>query len=285
LDLPVDNVDLVVHVAASLKFADEDAGEVRAVNVGGTRAVITLAEAFNSRLMYISTAYVAGRQEGVVKESDPLPDLNDTNGFNNVYEFSKACAERLVAGAAVETQIVRPGIVIGHTNTGAATGLTGYYAVLRAAARLRQAYKGRLDKAQVRVLAEPHHRVALIPVDLVARAAVCIALSDAIGRTFHLTNTTPPTLETAFRSSFRVLGLPDPIFVTDAGDLTPLDRRLRNSFYDAYIASAKSFDTTNVASVCGAQALAYPMSDAEFRKHVQWFLAHTEAFQSAVGLT
>ena len=137
-ELPSTGVDLLIHVAASLKFADRDAAELHQVNVDGTRAVARYSErAGVTRFVHVSTAFVVGRRHGVIREDDPLP-----RDFHNAYERSKATAERAVREVRPGAAIVRPSVVIGHRATAATMSASGYYTMVKALVQLRPHHAG-----------------------------------------------------------------------------------------------------------------------------------------------
>jgi long-chain acyl-CoA synthetase len=150
----------VVHCAASVSWglSLEDA---RAINVEGTRRVLDVAERLDARrLVHVSTAYVAGRHEGLFSEDDLWTGQN----FRNSYERSKAEAEQLVHERAdrVGAVVVRPSIVMGDSATGWTPVFNVLYWPLRAYAR------GLLPA----IPAPPDARVDIVPVDYVADAIV-----------------------------------------------------------------------------------------------------------------
>jgi nucleoside-diphosphate-sugar epimerase len=266
--MPSSGLDLLIHAAASLKFADRDAPELQRINVEGTRALVGFAErAGISRLVHVSTAYVAGRRTGVILENDPAP-----GEYYNEYERTKAEAEALVRASSVDTRIVRPSVVVGHRDTAATTSSTGYYAMLKVTSRLHRFMRMDGVPGRIRVLADPEQELNLIPVDMVAKAVVSIALAEGDQRVFHVTNAQAPMLTTAFDAAFRLLSLPTPEFTDDPESLSPLDKRLRNAFYDSYMNSAKIFDTTNTVDICGPDAMTYPMDTDDLNRYSGWFL-------------
>lgn len=267
-------IDVVVHSAASLKFADRDEPEIRAVNEGGTRAVLDLAERIGvSRFCYISTAYVAGQRTGTISENDPLPELDM---LNNAYERSKARAEHLVTGSAVPSKILRPSIVIGHSGTYAATSFTGMYGMLQELQAFKRKVAAKLGSLLshngVRVLADPLAELNLIPIDHVARAATRIAMSDDPAEVYHLTNTTAPRVGDCLETGFAAVGLAPPRYAHGPQQLTELDRRLQTDFYDSYLRNSKCFDTTNTEAVCGAGSMDAKVWPAKLRNYLDWFL-------------
>ena len=167
----------IVHAAAEIGV-NETARRFGEVNVDGTLNVLLFADACMRhgalhRLVHVSTAYVAGVREGVMRE-DELVDA----GFNSLYEQSKFGAEQLVRDAAerIPTCIVRPAQIVGDSETGfVSTFNTLYYP-------LKLYLRGQLPMIPV----SAGQKLNMVPVDYVSRMVVR-ALSDprAVGKTFH----------------------------------------------------------------------------------------------------
>ena len=91
-----DRADLFIHAAADIRFnlSLEDADRV---NTGGTENALNLARGCRKlrHFAHVSTLYVAGRREGVVRERQ----LDHDAGYVNSYEASKHRAEELVFAA------------------------------------------------------------------------------------------------------------------------------------------------------------------------------------------
>ena len=89
-----EHCDTIIHSAAILEFYGKDrAGEPWRTNLNGTQNMINLCRDLDIHdIHYVSTAYVAGYQDGRVME-DRL-DVGQT--FRNDYEESKFMAESLV---------------------------------------------------------------------------------------------------------------------------------------------------------------------------------------------
>jgi nucleoside-diphosphate-sugar epimerase len=87
----------VLHNAASLTFRGTDpACEPWRTNVEGTRHVLDVCRQAGIRhFHHVSTAYVCGLRDGIVREDE----LEVGQDFGNDYERSKVAAERLVRGA------------------------------------------------------------------------------------------------------------------------------------------------------------------------------------------
>lgn len=167
----------IVHAAAEIGV-NETARRFGEVNVDGTLNVILFAEAAQragslQRFAHVSTAYVAGTREGIVREDE----LVDTD-FNSLYEQSKFGAEQLVRDAAerIPTCIVRPAQIVGDSKTGfVATFNTLYYP-------LKLYLKGQLPVIPV----SAGQKLNMVPVDYVSRMVVRALLDpQAAGKTFH----------------------------------------------------------------------------------------------------
>ena len=179
----------VVHCAAKLSFQREDRERVFAANVDGTKALWDALAAFSpvASMNHVSTAYVAGTREGVVRERETAPPP----GFNNPYEESKWEAEHLAWRRAraqgVGTRIFRPSIIIGHSTTYRSSSDSGLYKIVEMLQRLRRLVQ---PTAPVRVQSNPEAALDLVPVDLVVGEMLDIIerAAGSLERTFHLTS-------------------------------------------------------------------------------------------------
>lgn len=168
------SVTHVIHSAAETGV-QKSRQELRHINVDGTRNVVEMAEALPllKRFTYISTAYVAGMQNGRIAEAAPLG-----HDFYTHYEQSKADAERIVRASALPFIVCRPGMIVGNSETGRTTVFNTVYYVLKL-----------ILQGKMRVMpVSPKQTVNVVPVDYVARLVAELTLnSAAVGRTFHLT--------------------------------------------------------------------------------------------------
>jgi long-chain acyl-CoA synthetase len=170
----------IVHAAAELKL-DGELEELRRINVGGTARLLELARAVHAdhgleRYAHVSTAYVAGGRTGEVAEGE----LTDRYGFSNAYEQTKYEGELKVREAMRElpVSVFRPGMVVGHSQTGEIRAFNTVYVPLRLY------LSGRLRL----IPARPELGLNLVPVDYVAGAIARLAFDPrATGLTFHLT--------------------------------------------------------------------------------------------------
>jgi nucleoside-diphosphate-sugar epimerase len=191
----------VWHCAAQLHLAG-DQSTLFATNVRGTRAVLDLLDrAPHAHLMYISTAFVAGRRDaGHIMEDD----LTGAHGFHTRYEETKYTTERMVRAWAAEqgrrATIARPSLLV--TDRPAPAGVPvqplDYLAriiddTLRPRTRLFPELAARGGVLPLRLQGDPHGTMNLLQADhaalaLMRVAAAGLARPRAGVRTVHLTH-------------------------------------------------------------------------------------------------
>ena len=107
--------EVVVHAAGDICFS-RSLADARVVNLEGTRRVLDLADTLPvlRRMVYVSTAFVAGRLTGTVPEAA----TDGAHGWVNGYEQSKHEAEALVRAGRHAWTIVRPSAIVCDTAAG-----------------------------------------------------------------------------------------------------------------------------------------------------------------------
>lgn len=235
----------VWHSAASLKDTEEAFREIVLHNVTGTENLLeTVLSGKVYAFNHISTAYVAGRKTDIISETLARP-----RGFNNRYEQSKHYGEMMVADhcsrAGVPYRIMRPGIVIGHSRTGRATGYTGFLGWILKVAALNEMSGGALEGNSLRYVARADAEVNLIPVDSVVEDCIGIDAAGAAthDRVFHLTNTAAPTIAWITDVVADTLKIQPIEIVSDEAELDPVSQRFHKwtRFERPYSAATKSF--------------------------------------------
>jgi len=241
----------VWHCAASLKDSEEAFAEILAHNVAGTERVLaTLLDLGVAEFNHVSTAYVAGRRRGVVPEV-----LERPRGFSNRYEQSKHYGEMLVVDwcnrAGVPFRVHRPGIVVGHSVTGRATGYTGFLGWVLKVAALDAATDGALRRRSLRYVARPDAELNVVPIDSVVEdmAGIDAAGPATYGRAFHLTNASAPTVRWILDAVTDTLGLQRIDIVSDEGHLDAIGHRFHRwtRFERPYVTGTKVFDRASNA--------------------------------------
>lgn len=191
-----EEVTHLFHLAALYDLATTFDAAFR-INVTGTSHVTQFAKTLPhlARYVYFSTAYVSGLRTGTVFEED----LHHAAAFKNAYEETKYLAEvrlREEIGTLPYT-IIRPGIVVGHSETGETPKWDGVYFVLNALRLLNNfaplPYAGRANAL-----------VNLVPYDYVIAATTYLSHAPSgICQTYHLTDPFPHGARTIYEMLHR----------------------------------------------------------------------------------
>jgi thioester reductase-like protein len=172
-----EEVTAVMPCAASISF-DLPLDEARVINVEGPREVIGLAREAKAcgRLdlfIHVSTAYVAGKVTGTVRERQ----LDAVQEFRNTYEQTKWEAEHVVNDASdLNPVIARPSIVMGESTSGWTPAFNVLYFPIRVFSR------GMFKE----VPARPEALVDVVPVDYVADALVHLLEHSSVSGVLNL---------------------------------------------------------------------------------------------------
>ncbi len=274
----IGHVDEVWHVAASLAFEQRHKKELLRANVAGTANALALGRKAGARAFnHVSTAYVAGNSAGWI----PAAPVTSTDQCNNWYERSKVLGENLVLESGFPVaRVLRPTIVIGHSENYATTSFTGLYGFVTglqlARAEVRKHLGDMLVFRPLRIRANPQARINFLPVDRTVAAAVSISLAGENGgsRIYHLANAHQPTMSDCMRVLGASLAIKTPECVSDPDEFTLLDQRVdrRLEFYRSYLSATKDFDVTETIKVTGEGILNYELPDDRLLKIVHWYL-------------
>ncbi len=180
-------VDHLFHLAAIYDMT-ADAESQRVANIEGTRHMVEFAEAVEAgRVHMVSSIAAAGLYKGVWRE-DMFEEAEDLD--NHPYFRTKHDSEGIVRSESTRPwRVYRPGIVVGHSETGEMDKIDGPYYFFKLIRRLR----GMIPE-WVPMPGVEGREINLVPVDFVARAMDHIAHLDGLdGRAFHLTDPNPKT--------------------------------------------------------------------------------------------
>jgi NAD(P)-dependent dehydrogenase (short-subunit alcohol dehydrogenase family) len=181
------DVDHLFHLAAVYDMT-ADAEAQRVANVEGTRHMVELAEAVEAgRVHMVSSIAAAGLTKGTFRE-DMFDEAEDVD--NHPYYQTKHESEAIVRNELERPwSVYRPGIVVGHSETGEMDKIDGPYYFFKLIQRLRGALPQWFPTIGIE-----GREVNIVPVDFVAKALDHIAhQEDLDGRTFHLTDPKPKT--------------------------------------------------------------------------------------------
>ncbi len=281
-------VDAVWHFAADLRMDPGAAQAVTAANLAGTRNVLDFCAATGATLYYISTAYVCGKRTGLVREDELLCG----QGFRNAYESSKAQAEAMVQDWMRDHPgiVFRPSILLGDTRTGIALAFQGFYKLAWALWILKERLAAHTGKAGA-ALADVILRLPILLPCLSANVGLNVVGVDhvtallvelhrrpeALGRTFHLANPRPPTLQSLVELTSLLLGVRGVRLVQTSAihlqDLHESIRRLAGWLWDQVgvycpylLGEHPTFDMANVRLVTGRIPQHPPLDEATLHR-------------------
>jgi nucleoside-diphosphate-sugar epimerase len=167
--------DLVIHCAAETSFSPFKSAAIEAINVEGTRRILSWASELRrlESFVYVGTAAIADAdQQGLVHEDD-APRLGARHLVR--YTQSKGEAEALVARRlpADKVLIVRPSILLGDSRGLSPRSIDVHWAV---------AVMNRLRLLPV----DPQRSLDIIPADYAARAIIALIGAARRHRVYHI---------------------------------------------------------------------------------------------------
>ena len=247
----LDEVESILHSAASTRFHMDENGEPLKTNVGSAKAIKELIKHKPLSVHLISTAYTCGFKTGgeIVRE-----EMHPNGDFVNLYEESKWEAEEIWKG---EATLLRPGIIVGHSETGRCTSFSGYYILFQAAHLLSRLAKEDptydASNMNVNVPADPNGTSNTIPVDYVAQAAIrIIEQPDLHKGIYHLTHPNPPTHRWTLDLICKLFGMGGINFAGQGAPITQPRNRIERMVFRQmqtillHFSNNPSFDRTNI---------------------------------------
>jgi NAD(P)-dependent dehydrogenase (short-subunit alcohol dehydrogenase family) len=180
-------VDHFFHLAAIYDMT-ADAESQRIANVEGTREAVNLAEELEAKRFHmVSSIAAAGLYKGTFTEDmfDEAEKVENHPYFQTKHESEAVVREE----SSVPWRIYRPGIVVGHSETGEMDKIDGPYYFFKVLQRARN-----LLPQWVPGIGIEGKNINIVPVDFVAAAMDHIAHLDGLdGQAFHLTDPNPLT--------------------------------------------------------------------------------------------
>jgi NAD(P)-dependent dehydrogenase (short-subunit alcohol dehydrogenase family) len=178
-------IDHFFHLAAIYDMA-ADAESQRVANVEGTREAVRLAEELDAKRFHmVSSIAAAGLYKGTFTEEmfDEAEKVENHPYFQTKHESEAVVREE----CSVPWRVYRPGIVVGHSETGEMDKIDGPYYFFKLLQRARNALPQWFPGVGIE-----GRKINIVPVDYVARAMDHIAHIDGFdGQAFHLTDPKP----------------------------------------------------------------------------------------------
>jgi len=264
-------VESVIHCASDTSFSESKREKVMAANINNLKGILEFSKnAHVNFFHYISTAYVAGTGVTYCKET-----LSSVKTFTNVYEESKAEAEKIISRFCEKNSIclsiIRPSIVYGDSQSGRSLKFNALYFPVRSAQTIRDIYlndilnNGGLKAAKNGIFIDkegylflplkiylPHEgNINIIPVDYFVNTTIKIIENCSSNGIYHLTNpfhTTMKIIAKYYEQLMKVNGveiiygpMPDDLLRNPAEEL--FDRFIEP--YRPYLSDNRVFDRTN----------------------------------------
>src|SRR5215831_4108939 len=258
LDRARQETSTIFHLAAIYDLAV--AQDVAAtVNVEGTMNMNQFAKSVKNlrRYHYVSTCYVAGKRQGLIKETD----LHHEAGFRNHYEQTKYLAEISVNNlkTSLPVTIHRPAVVCGDSRTGETAKYDGVYYLIH---YLRKWPVG----LTMLNIGNPDVCLNLVPVDYVIESMVTLAKDDrAVGATVQLADPSPLTTQELFDAISKSIRGRDSLATVPVGIvypvlMLPLAPRITGLPHSAvpYFFLEQTYDTTRAGELLEPHGIRCP---------------------------
>jgi len=262
------DIRTVFHCAADVNLGRDPYGHTFLNNTNGTRRMLDLARQLPAleAFQLVSTAYVAGRQSGVVLENEP-----GDAPVNNAYEKSKRHCEHMVREAGLPFTIYRPSIVVGRLADGTIRKPLAFYRILEFVGKLKKHFCAKRglppDSALAmpfRLQAAPTDKIYFVPIDYVQRTIAALVPRPAVGRTYHVTGRSPVAtrdIAVVTNALLKVTGIEVMARVARPSRDEKLVQRFLADLLP-YFSSEAHFDVANVVAELGEASLDWDFGTA-----------------------
>ena len=274
------SIDTVIHCAGETSFLAGEQQSARSVQIDGPLALLEMLRDRGLRCwVYISTAFICGRREGMTYENET--DLGQL--FHNTYEQLKLELEirlkQTCRQLGVDLKIFRPSIVVGgapSTPGGVPSNLLLAFLRLLIGLSCRA---GARD-APLRIQGRPQARFNIVPVEYVAAAIERLTDDpEAAGETIHLVAQNPPTQKRMLEMMSARLDLHN-LQLVDSSEKLPnrsaLEMRVARLLapYRDYLQQDVQFDDSVARRLLGRHRIEPPViDDRELERFLKlaWF--------------
>jgi NAD(P)-dependent dehydrogenase (short-subunit alcohol dehydrogenase family) len=215
-------IDHFFHLAAIYDMT-ADAESQRIANVEGTREAVRLAEELDAKRFHmVSSIAAAGLYKGTFTE-DMFEEAEKVE--NHPYFQTKHESEAVVREeSSVPWRVYRPGIVVGHSETGEMDKIDGPYYFFKLLQRARNAVPQWFPGIGIE-----GRKINIVPVDYVAKAMDHIAHIDGFdGQAFHLTDPKPLSAGQVINVFARAAHAPEAAMRIDSRMLDFIPKQVRS---------------------------------------------------------
>ena len=203
-------VDHFFHLAAIYDMT-ADAESQRVANVEGTREAVKLAKELDAKHFHmVSSIAAAGLYKGTFTEDmfDEAEKVDNHPYFQTKHESEAVVREE----SEVPWRIYRPGIVVGHSETGEMDKIDGPYYFFKLLQRARNAVPQWFPGIGIE-----GRKINIVPVDFVAKAMDHIAHIEGLdGQAFHLTDPNPMSAGQVINTFAKAAHAPEAVMRIDS---------------------------------------------------------------------
>jgi NAD(P)-dependent dehydrogenase (short-subunit alcohol dehydrogenase family) len=202
-------IDHVFHLAAVYDLMADAESQIK-VNVEGTQNVVDFAESIKAkRFHHMSSIAAAGLYAGIFREDM----FEEAQGLDNAYFRTKHDSEAIVRRECkIPWRIYRPGIVVGHSETGVIDKIDGPYYFFKLIQKMRK-----MLPPWMPTLGIEGGRINIVPVDYVVDATIYLAHKAKLdGQCFHLTDPKPKRIGEVLNLFARAAHAPEMTMRIDA---------------------------------------------------------------------
>jgi nucleoside-diphosphate-sugar epimerase len=285
-------IDTVIHCAGETAFSAVERQSARTVQIDGPLALLKMLRPEGLRCwVYVSTAFVCGRREGMIYENQTDMGQEFHNGYERLKLELEIRLKQDCRQLGVDLGIFRPSIVVGgapSTPGGVPSNL--FLAFLRLLVALSRKAGGRTTP--LRIPGRPQARFNIVPVEYVAAAIARLADDlEVSGETIHLVAKNPPTQERMLEMMSARLDLHN-LYLVDAterlANRSPLEMRVARmlSPYRDYLQQDVQFDDSTARRLLGRHRVEPPViDDRELERFLElaWFSEQNGPLPAADG--
>jgi NAD(P)-dependent dehydrogenase (short-subunit alcohol dehydrogenase family) len=215
-------IDHFFHLAAIYDMT-ADAEAQRVANVEGTREAVKLAEALDAKRFHmVSSIAAAGLYKGTFTEEmfEEAEKVDNHPYFQTKHESEAVVREE----CEVPWRVYRPGIVVGHSETGEMDKIDGPYYFFKLLQRARNALPQWFPGVGIE-----GRKINIVPVDFVAKTMDHIAHIDGFdGQAFHLTDPNPLTAGQVINVFAKAAHAPEAAMRIDSRMFDFIPKQVRN---------------------------------------------------------
>jgi NAD(P)-dependent dehydrogenase (short-subunit alcohol dehydrogenase family) len=214
-------IDHFFHLAAIYDMT-ADAESQRIANVEGTREAVKLAKELDAKHFHmVSSIAAAGLYKGTFTEDmfDEAEKVDNHPYFQTKHESEAVVREE----CEVPWRVYRPGIVVGHSETGEMDKIDGPYYFFKLLQRARNAVPQWFPGVGIE-----GRRINIVPVDFVAKAMDHIAHIEGLdGQAFHLTDPNPLSAGQVINVFAKAAHAPEAVMRIDSRMLDFIPKQVR----------------------------------------------------------